>query len=126
MKYYEKFKQRDMEEQNEQDPAIKYFKKCKEENSLLLPIFEKIYRKTLCLQDYILSDGQCQGIVEACNYIDYKKMNRVFFSNCGLTGNKFATILDGLVLVKDLKSIIYKLNEINELTVEKLQPLFVK
>ena len=47
-------------------------------------------------------------------------MNRVLFSNCGLTGNKFATILDGLVLVKDLKSIIYKLNEINELTVEKL------
>ena len=53
-------------------------------------------------------------------------MNRVFLSNNGLTGNKFATILDGLALIKDFKSIIYKHNELNELVISKFQPLFVK
>ena len=57
MNYYQKFKQRDMDEENVDDPALKYFKRCQENNTLLLPIFEKIYRKTLCLQNYILSDG---------------------------------------------------------------------
>ena len=57
MQYYQKFKQRDMDEDNQDDPALKYFKRCQENNTLLLPIFEKIYRKTLCLQNYILSDG---------------------------------------------------------------------
>ena len=79
--------------------------------------------KTLCLQDYILSDGQCQGIAEACRYIDHKHMNRVLFNNCGLSGNKFSTILEGLALVKDFKSIIYKHNELNALAISKFQPL---
>ena len=48
-------------------------------------------------------------------------MNRVLFNNCGLTGNKFATILEGLALVKDFKSIIYKHNELNALAISKLQ-----
>lgn len=46
-----------MDEDGNEDPNLKYFKKCLEKNSLLLPIFEKVYKKTLCLQDYILSDG---------------------------------------------------------------------
>ena len=46
-----------MTEGNEDDPALNYFKSCLEKNSLLLPIFEKIYSKTLCLQDYVLSEG---------------------------------------------------------------------
>ena len=53
-------------------------------------------------------------------------MNRVLFNNCGLTGNKFATILEGLALVKDFKSIIYKHNELNALAIAKLQPLLEK
>ena len=53
-------------------------------------------------------------------------MNRVLFNNCGLTGNRFATILEGLALVKDFKSIIYKHNEINALAISKFQPIFVK
>ena len=116
-----------MDEHNKtSDPAMKYFKKCLEEKTLLLPIFEKIYQKTLCLQNYILNDGQCHGIAEACHFIDHKHMNRVLFNNCGLSGNKFATILEGLALVKDFKSIIYKHNELNALAISKLQPLFEK
>lgn len=117
MTYYQKFKKRDMDQKNEDDPALKYFKKCQENNTLLLPIFEKIYRKTLCLQNYILSDGQCEGIAQACSFINHRHMNRVLFNNCGLTGNKFATILEGIALVKDFKSIIYKHNEVNLLAI---------
>ena len=86
-----------MDQENVNDPALKYFKKCQQENSLLLPIFEKIYKKTLCLQNYNLSEAHCQGIAEACKYIDHQQMNRVLFNNCGLTGAKLATILEGLV-----------------------------
>lgn len=46
-----------MSEEKKDDPALEYFKKCLENNSLLLPIFEKIYHKTLCLQNYMLSEG---------------------------------------------------------------------
>lgn len=127
IEYYELFKHRDMDENNNsRDPQLKYFKKCLEQNSLLLPIFEKIYSKTLCLQNYILSDGHCQGIAEACQYIDHKRMNRVLFNNCGITGNNMAIILDGLAKVKDFKSIIYKHNELNSLAVAKLEAIFLK
>ena len=53
-------------------------------------------------------------------------MSRVLFGNCGLTGDNFATILEGLTLIKDFKSIIYKRNEINALSIERMQPLFMK
>ena len=75
MKYYEKLKKRDLGEDDEfiaNDPTMKYFRRCMEKHELLLPIFEKIYRRTLCLQDYKLNDGQCQGIAEACEFIDHR------------------------------------------------------
>ena len=74
----------------------------------------------------MLSDGQCQGIAEACEYIDHRSMNKVLFNTCGLTGNKFATILEGLVKIKDMKSIMYKRNEVNALSIERLGPLLQK
>ena len=92
----------------------------------MLPIFEKIYHKTLCLQNYVLSEGQCAGLAEACHFIDHRKMNRVLFNNCGLTGNKMAVILEGLTQISDFKSIIYKHNELNLLAVAKLEALFLK
>ena len=53
-------------------------------------------------------------------------MNKALFNNCGLTGNKFATILEGLVKVKDFKSIMYKRNEVNALSIERLGPVLKK
>ena len=41
------------------DPRIKYMKRCLETLNMTLPILDKIYRKTICLQDYHLSDGNC-------------------------------------------------------------------
>jgi len=39
------------------DPRIKLMKKCNENFDHLLPIFDKLVEKTLCLQNYQLSEG---------------------------------------------------------------------
>ena len=44
-------------------------------------------------------------------------MNRILLSNCGMTGNKLAIVVEGLSKIKDFKSIIYKYNEINSLAI---------
>lgn len=71
----------------DQDPRITYFKKCLQKPDLVLPILDKIYKKTLCLNDYLLSDGNCRGLAAACELFDHQVVNRVLFNNCGLTGD---------------------------------------
>lgn len=93
---------------------------------MVLPILDKIYKKTLCLNDYLLSDGNCRGLAAACAILDPAVVNRVLFNNCGITDEQFAMILEGLVKLKDFKSIIYKLNTLNYLSLEKLVPIFQK
>lgn len=53
----------------------------------MLPILDKIYKKTLYLQDYLLSDGICKGLAAACKLFDHRLVNRVLFTNCGITGD---------------------------------------
>lgn len=93
--YRQRMKQRDMEEDFKQakspvkevDPQIKYMKRCLQNLNMTLPILDKIYAKTLCLQDYHLSDGNCQGLAEACEFLDCSIVNRMLFNNCGITGD---------------------------------------
>ena len=64
MVYNKRLKQRDVEHAGKgvvelDNPRINYFKKCFEVKNLHLPILEKIYRKTLCLNEYTLSAGHC-------------------------------------------------------------------
>ena len=92
----------------------------------MLPILDKIYRKTLCLNDYLLSDGNCRGLAAACELFDHQVVNRVLFNNCGLSGDQFALILEGLNHLKDFKSIIYKMNAINSLSLQKMIPILEK
>ena len=80
----------------------------------MLPILDKIYKKTLCLNDYLLSDGNCRGLAAACELFDTQVVNRVLFNNCGITGEQFSMILEGLRELKDFKSIIYKMNVITK------------
>lgn len=47
-------------------------------------------------------------------------------NNCGLNGANFATILEGVALVRDFKAIIYKRNEVSSDSISKLQPIFAK
>ena len=129
--YADKFKRRELStdrkgQDYDLDPRIKYFKKCLQEQNLVLPILDKIYKKTLCLQDYLLSDGICKGLAEACKLFDHTVVNRVLFSNCGITGDQFALILEGLTQLKDFKSIIYKMNTVNARSILMLKPIFEK
>lgn len=89
-----------------------------------LPILDKIYAKTLCLQDYHLSEGNCQGLAEACEFLDSKIVNRMLFNNCGISGDQLAIILEGIAKMKDFKALIYKMNAINSLAIQKMEPIF--
>ena len=89
--YYKKFGQRDLSidkhgQEYDLDPRITYFKKCLQEQDLALPILDKIFKKTLCLQNYLLTDGNCRGLAAACEFLDYHLVNRFLFNNCGITG----------------------------------------
>ena len=92
----------------------------------MLPILEKVWKKTLCLQDYTLTKGHSEGIAIACQYFDPKIINRVLFANCGMSGVQFAEILKGLAKLDDVKSITYKQNVLNLEAVQALDPIFKK
>ena len=53
-------------------------------------------------------------------------VNRVLFNNCGLSGDQFAMVLEGLAYLRDFKSIIYKMNAVNSLSLEKMIPVLDK
>ena len=48
----------------------------------------------------------------------------MLFNNCGLSGDQLATILEGVQKMKDFKALIYRLNSLNALSIEKLGPIF--
>ena len=115
IEYVKRYAQREIEHErkgrlNNEDPKIHYFNQCKKDLDLALPILEKIFNKTLMLCEYTLSPGHCRGLARACRFFDHKFVNRVFFSNCGIDDGEFAMILEGLVQLKDFKSIVYKAN----------------
>ena len=50
-------------------------------------------------------------------------INRVVFTNCGISGEGLASLLKGLCHLKDLKSIVYKQNGFSHESVVALTPL---
>ena len=91
---------------------------------MTLPILDKIYRKTLCLQDYHLSDGNCEGLAEACEFLDNSIINRMLFNNCGISGDQLAIILEGVAKMKDFKALIYRLSPVNAASIKSMGPIF--
>ena len=94
--------------------------------AVVLPILDKIYKKTICLPDYTMSEGHCKGLAQACEFIDSTIVNRILMSNCGVNGDQFAMILEGLAKLNDFKSIIYKMNGLNSNAIRNMEPLFMK
>ena len=77
-----------MQTQDNKDPRITFFQQCVEKNNdLNLPILDKILKKTLCLQNYFLSDGNIKGLASACEVLDFRLVNRLLLNNCGITGD---------------------------------------
>ena len=88
-----------------------------------MPILDKIYRRTLCLQNYLLNDGHCQGLAEACQFLDARVVNRMLFNNCGISGENLTVILQGVSKIKDFKALIYKVNNVSFDAVDRLGSL---
>lgn len=107
----------------DKDPIINYYKSCLQSDSTALPIFDHIVKKTLLLRDYKLNLGQVEGLAIACEYLDHTDINRICFDNCGINGDSFAIILDGVRNLKDFKAFTLRLSPINSLTIDKLTPL---
>lgn len=80
----------------------------------------------MILQNYKLSEGHIQGMAEACENLDHQKINRMLFNNCGLTGENLATILEGIALMQDFKSLTYMKGGINAQAIENLAPILLK
>ena len=78
------------------------------------------------LQEYTLSPGHCRGLAQACKFFDHRYVNRVYFNNCGIDDQEFASILEGLNNLKDFKAIIYKANMFGEKSLLNLRPLLLK
>ena len=106
------------------DPKLVFHISCEQDKFVALPILDKIVNKTLFLSNYNLTAGHCSGLAAACGKLDSNKVNRVLFNNCGIDGNQFAKILNSLANVDDLKSIIYKKNQLNAESVNELQTIF--
>lgn len=78
------------------------------------------------MQNYFLSQGNIKGLAKSCEVLDCKIVNRIFLSNCGITGDLLAQIIDGMVKLRDFKSLIYKQNSINQRSLDSLMPVFMR
>ena len=128
--YIERYSKRDIEHVgkgviNSEDPNIHYFQQCNKDLNVVLPILDKVCRKTLLLQEYTLSEGHCRGLARACQFFDHKFVNRILFDNCGISDQEFADILIGLQCLDDFKSIIYKMNTFGDQSLINLRPLLL-
>lgn len=91
-----------------------------------LPILDKIWKKTLCLQNYFLSDGNIGGLAKACEVLDYRLVNRLLLASNGINGDQLAEIISGMAKLREFKSLIYKQNAINFESLRALKPVFEK
>ena len=93
---------------------------------MALPILDKIWKKTLCLQNYYLSEGNISGLAKACEVLDYRAVNRIMLCNNGINGDQLAEIVEGMAKLREFKSLIYKQNMINMNSLTALKPVFEK
>ena len=91
---------------------------------MALPILDKIWKKTLCLQNYYLSEGNILGLAKACEVLDYRAVNRIMLCNNGINGDQLAEIVEGMAKLREFKSLIYKQNLININSLNALKPVF--
>ena len=85
--YQKKFSQIQKYNDQVEDPRIQFFNKCSKDGDLVLPILDKIWKKTLCLNNYFLSEGNIKGLASACEVLDFRLVNRLLLNNCGITGD---------------------------------------
>jgi hypothetical protein len=98
------------------DPRLVYFCKSKEEQTTVLPLFQYIIKKTLCLHDYRISSEQATSLSKILKYFENNGINSVIFDNCGILDKDFQNILKGIQDLQSFKKIVYKNNEFGRLS----------
>jgi len=91
----------------------------------VLPVLDYVHSKTLCLLNYTLSMGQCNGLAKAFEHFD-RYINRVIFDNCGIDDAEFAAIIKGIKKLKDFKKIIYRYNVFHKESLAEMKGLIQK
>ena len=106
-------------------PEYIYYMECSTDNDTPLPILSHIINNTLTLANYTLSSGHCKGLNTAAKYLQ-TNINRVRFDNCGIDDLEMSNLLQAFFKFKDFKSIIYRQNELSELSLPWLSKLLAK
>lgn len=68
----------------------------------MLPIVEKIQNDTLILQDYFLSQGQMNGLVQAMIKLNKPELRMVFLADCNVDDEMNASLLEVLATQKHI------------------------
>jgi hypothetical protein len=94
------------------DFGLKYFKVCNSDNVLSIPFFNKVQNNQLLIQNHVLNLGLCramQAVFQLCPLL----LHNLTLDTNTLDGKLMATILQGLLSQKNLKSLTIQSNDID-------------
>lgn len=92
------------------DYKFRYFYQCRERKVGVLPLMQKIKNNLLNLTNYGLSGESIRAFADTIRKKD-TFLTRVALENNGLKDVDFASMLEGLGRLLDIKSLIYVKNE---------------
>lgn len=110
----------------EKDPILIYQKVFSDAAEIMLPLIIKVKFDSLILQDYTLSENQCQGLANAISQVGLPKIKILYLDNCGVDDGECAILLEGLVKLDCFHSFVYKNNVFADEALEALQPILLK
>ena len=110
----------------EKDPILVYQKVFQDAAEIMLPLVIKVKFDCLILQDYTLSENQCQGLANAISEVGLPKIKILYLDNCGVDDGECAILLEGLLKMDCFHTFVYKNNVFAEESLEALQPIMLK
>ena len=82
--------------ETESHPKVKYLKECLKDNSLIIPIINKIIDKFLLVKDVKITTGQAKGL-QANMEMNSDLIHKLYLDDNSLDGFQLSIILDGLL-----------------------------
>ena len=104
------------------DYKFRYFYQCRERKVGVLPLMQKIKNNLLNLTNYGLSGESIRAFADTIRKKD-TFLTRLALENNGLKDEDFASLLEGLSRLLDIKSLIYVKNEFLMKSVEQIEPI---
>jgi len=104
---------------------MKFFMICQQEIVLVLPLLLKIHNKQLNLCGYSLNKGTTAALQKAFTvFPDY--VNRIILDNNGLSDSMFENVMKGIENLNEIRSIVYRNNDISTRSLAILKPLLLR